>query len=371
MKTITFIISHRPDNRYIKRFRVLSGNFNINLIFWNKTNTRIDTNINNVNILEIHIPANQTNPLKRIPETVLFLRKAYKELLKTDSDYVYVGNLDMLYIARKYKLKKDLVKIIYEIADLHRLIIDEQKGIKKLLRSVLKLIEKKYIQLVDILVLTSMKFYDVYYKELIDRNKVVFLPNMPEESTFYGYIPKERTGKPFTIGFIGWIRYKEQLKMLIDAAKETGIHVLFAGSDSDGIAFEEYCKNFPFVSFLGTFDYGEKIRELYDQIDCVYAVYDADMNNVRIALPNKLYEAIKCEKPIIVSKGTYLSELVKTYGVGVEVGHHDKANLVDSILRLKNDKEYYEELVCNERKIKKDINLSKYNDCLIHAIETL
>lgn len=368
-KKISFLISHRPDNRYLKRINLVKTNYELNLIFWNKSDELINPCIDEVAINEIHIIADQTNPLKRLPETGAFICRAYKELCKEKPDIVYVGNLDMLHIARKYKHKRNSdAKIIYEIADLHRLIIDKQKGLKRLLSYVLKLTEKIYIKDVNTLVLTSMKFYDIYYRDLIDRTKVVFLPNMPEEATFDGYIPKDRTGEPFTVGFIGWMRYKDQLRMLIDAASKSRCSVLFAGADGEGLEFKEYCKNYSYVQYLGSFNYNDKIRELYDMVDCIYAVYDADLTNVRIALPNKLYEAILCEKPIIVAKNTYLGELVNEYGIGAETDHHSEAELIEIIDRMKNDRVYYNTLIENCKRAKVFVSLNKYNDDLLEAI---
>jgi len=372
MKKIVFVISHRPDNRYQKRIQVLKQKYDIELIFWNKGEDLLKPIINGAHVNEIHIPANQINPLKRLPQTQRFISRAFHRLCNAKPDIVYVGNLDMLYIAGKYKHRiNSKARIIYEIADLHRLIIDKQKGIKKVLSYGLKWLEKKYIKDVDLLVLTSMKFFDVYYMNLIEKSKVVFLPNMPEESTFDGYVPQDRTGEQFTVGFIGWIRYKDQLRMLIEAAEKTCCNVLFAGADREGTEFEEYCKQFSYVDYLGSFNYDKKIKNLYDMVDCIYAVYDADWTNVRIALPNKLYESILCEKPIIVAKNTYLSELVKDYGVGIETSHKSVADLIEVLDHLKNDKEYYTSLVNNCRRVKKEVSLSKYNENLICAISKL
>lgn len=69
------------------------------------------------------------------------------------------------------------------------------------------------------------------------------------------------------------------------------------------------------------------------------------MNNVKVALPNKLYESILCELPIIVAKGTYLSELVEKMGVGVSVSHKDKNELKNVLTKLANDKSYYQSMV--------------------------
>lgn len=369
MKKLCFIISHRPDNRYLKRINALKKYFELHIIFWNKTASEINPHIDGIEIHEITIPANQTNPLKRIPELVRFIQAAYKELQEILPDVVYVGNLDMLYIARKYKHnKKNQLKIVYEIADLHRLIVDKQKGIKRFISNILKMTERKYACDIDVLVLTSMKFFDVYYSRFLTKDRVVFLPNMPEDEIFEEYTHKNRVDEPFTIGFIGWIRYKNQLKMLIEAAGKKKCKVLFAGTDGEGPEFEEYCKMFPYVQFLGSFNYEEKIRELYDLVDCVYAVYDADWANVRIALPNKLYEAIACETPIIVSKNTYLAELVEQMGIGLSVSHKYPEDLENAIERLIKKDDVYMNMVEKCKEVRKHQNCKSYNDMFVSRL---
>lgn len=55
---------------------------------------------------------------------------------------------------------------------------------------------------------------------------------------------------------------------------------------------------------------------------------------MRLALPNNLYEAIVCGKPIIVAKGTYLEEYVKKLGVGFSVRHDSVEEIRDIITYL-------------------------------------
>ena len=100
----------------------------------------------------------------------------------------------------------------------------------------------------------------------------------------------------------------------------------------------------------------------------IYSVYDADMTNVRVALPNKLYEAIYCERPIIVAKGTYLAELVERWGVGVAVDHREPKELTAVLQRMRDDAGYYQAFCYRCREQKKIADTETYNkllkDCL-------
>ena len=368
--TLLFVISHKPDIRYLKRFDVIKQSFDTSVIYWNKDSNHVNFQYSLVTPIEIKVPANKTNPLKRLPETFVFMEKAYRQICQEKPDYLYVGNLDMLYIAAKYKRKNKDVKIIYEIADLHRLIIDKQKvPFKILLSNALKFKEKNLIKLVDLLVLTSMKFYEIYYKGLINKEKLVFMPNMPDAESFNGF--KKYPHNRFTVAFVGSIRYKNQLRMLIEASTEADVDILFAGSDSDGSGFANECLAYPNVTFRGEFDYKKEIQEIYSRVDCIYAVYDADMANVRVALPNKLYESVVTEIPIIVAKNTYLSEMVHEMGIGYSVSHKDKAELTEVLKNIKTKGQDYQQKIKNCINEKERQSLNRFNDRLLHSIGEL
>ena len=103
-------------------------------------------------------------------------------------------------------------------------------------------------------------------------------------------------------------------------------------------------------------------------IDCVYSVYDTSLKNVQLALPNKLYEAIKCNLPIIVAKNTKLSDIVKEWGVGMEVSDNDENELLQAIIRLKNDKEYYNTIINNCNKMNDIINCKEINNLYMEIL---
>lgn len=367
MKKLCFLISHKPDIRYIKRFEALKSCFAISVVFWNKDKEKSYFLFDGIDVYEIVVPANKTNPLKRLPQTLNFSKKAGKLLKQINPEIIYAGNLDMLSIACKCKKRDSKIHIVYEVADLHRLIIDKQKNpIKQLISKTLKCKEKRCLKDVELLVLTSMKFFDVYYCNLIGKERVVFMPNMPDESTFSNFLKKKHSD--FTVAFVGNIRYKDQLKMLIDAAGIVGVKVIFAGKDDEGNSFKELCSSFDYVTFLGEFDYKKQICDVYSSVDCIYSVYNADMFNVRIALPNKLYEAIYTAIPIIVARNTYLEELVKQLGVGFSVNHNSKTELVELLQFLKNKpKEYLKAIEACLLEQRHQV-LSNYNKVLISRL---
>ena len=75
-----------------------------------------------------------------------------------------------------------------------------------------------------------------------------------------------------------------------------------------------------------------------------------------------------CELPIIVAKGTYLSELVERMGVGISVSHKSITELENIIKRISTDREYYERFVEACRKHKTEVNREKYDLELLSKI---
>lgn len=281
-------------------------------------------------------------------------KKAYRKISEECPDIIYCGGLDMLSLVCKYKRKNPKCKVFFEVADLRECFIVTPRTIKERVEKLfLSIVEKKAFPFVDYLALTSIKFYDVHYNKYISRDKVIYTPNVPDTEVFKNYIHEKH--EKFTVGFIGGIRYLSQMKMLVDAAEATDCNVIFAGAggtNSDYHEISSYCANKEWVNFTGKYDYDMQISELYGSVDCVYAVYDASNPNVRIALPNKLYESVYCELPIIVAKNTYLSEVVESLGIGVSITYNSTNELIDALYRL-NNHVFYESIQSNCREAKK------------------
>ena len=353
-----FLLTHVPNPRMNKRIEVLKGFAETKVICTRRASQNIWEPAQDVEhiIYDIDLPSAK-HILKRYAVSREFQVKALAKLEELQPDILYAEGLDSLIIAGKYKKKKSSARVIFEVADLREnYIVRPKKPAERLITRALLRREKRAFRNVDFLVVTSPKFYDLHYHRLIPRDRMLYIPNAPEGSVFAEY--RRKDGGPFTVGFIGGIRYLEQMKLLVDAARETGVRVLFAGAGGTTSEYEEirrYCAGMDHVTFSGRYDYEKEIASLYGRVDCVYAVYDADNPNVRIALPNKLYESVYCELPIIAAKGTYLAELVEEWGVGVSVHHRSAGELADALRRLSADEAFYRGIVDNCRKAKKDM----------------
>jgi len=90
------------------------------------------------------------------------------------------------------------------------------------------------------------------------------------------------------------------------------------------------------MTYLGPIMYDIVIEKTL-QADLLFALYDPRVPNNRYASPNKLFEAMMCGKPILVSDGTAMADIVKEEECGLVVPYGDVDAIKHAILTLKND----------------------------------
>lgn len=362
---LVFLLSHIPNPRMNKRISVAKGHFTTCVICWDRKITHI-WNIyhSDVQHVVLELPLDKKKCFNRLKQTLTFARRASKQLNMLHPKCIYAGNIDMLLIAYLYSFSRKC-HIIYEVADLNKMFVEPQSGVKNIIKHALMRLERHICRKVNYLILTSEQFYDVYYKNLINKERVLVIPNIPNLDAFKNY--KRKISGSFTVGFIGGIRYVEQLINLVEAAQICNIKVLISGSSFDlneEQKIRNYCEGKSYVRFTGQYDYNKTVADLYGQCDCIYSVYDADSFNVRVAIPNRFYETIYCQLPIVVAKQTYLANLVENMQIGVAVNHKDTNELTEVLKKMSTDQTYYNGFIEQCKKWQYIINLDKYDESL-------
>ena len=89
--------------------------------------------------------------------------------------------------------------------------------------------------------------------------------------------------------------------------------------------------------FHGAFRSPDDLPEIYSRIDVLLSAYDVTAINPRYAEPNKLYEAIYFDKPIIVSSNSFLADKVARLGVGYDVDALNEEAIVGLIKSITTD----------------------------------
>ncbi len=259
------------------------------------------------------------------------------------------------YIVQKYKNKGDIVFYLFQldVALTFRLLFPNGKYFyeesdlmhtyikNSFVRKALEYLDRKIIRNSLLSVFTSEGFLYYHYGSNNRPKNVWLIAN--RLNTTIEDVPKIKK-KPFNssklkIGFVGFPRYKSVvnfIKVFCSCFSNFEFHLY-------GEIMEKYKNDFaglqqyPNCFFHGAFLNPTDLPEIYSNIDVVLATYDVEYENVRYAEPNKIYEAIYFETPIIVSAGTFLENKVKRLNIGYSVNPLDKHSVVQLVDEITAD----------------------------------
>lgn len=261
------------------------------------------------------------NYLQRIPKLISALRKLVPLIRK--NEIIYIFSADILMLLFSFLKGK---KIYYEIGDIREI------GGGKLVTKIFDGIYSNVLQKCDRILVTSEQF-KIYLSEKysLEDKKISTIENRLDGGFFDSFEKtafKPRIEPGFNLGIIGLFRYQNILEFLKAYQDlKPGFKVSFYG---DGPLAEEIKKyvDGENIFYFGQFKNPDDLLGIYEKIDISFTMYDATDLNVRLALPNKLYESMYFKKPIIVSKNTFLERKVKEFGVGFSWDQMDMPGLV-------------------------------------------
>jgi len=333
-KDLIFLLPSPPDPRIMKRVSTfIKNNYNLGLIYWNRFDWNYGIDDIRIDNVSYGRPFQNNSFLIRLFKYIPYFYFCLKNIRKYNPKLIYAANIDMLNIAVVYKIlfNKD-IKIIYEVADLGKRMISYYSVF-------LKNLEKCLLNWVDLLILTSSGFWDIYFNKIFTKEKLLIIENCPSKDIFKEFERKQKNDD-FVIGLIGFVRFAEQIFFLMDTTKNMkNVKIFIAGGGPDLDVVKQKAKIYSNVEVFGKYAY-EDIASLYSKIDCIYSVFDKNWKGGKFALTNRLYDAILCDLPIIVAKDSLLSYYVNKYKIGFAVNSNSREELIKAINLLKKDSKY-------------------------------
>lgn len=326
MKTIVFLALQLSQPRCIKRIEsVRQAGFPIKVYGF-------DNGLYNASLRNLPFKVDKIIERKKEDskwkKILLFIRTIKEVKRDNPSDsilYFFSSELGTIAYLLGYR------NYIYEEGD-----INASKVSSSVLRRILLSIERQVVKKSKLTVFTSEGFTDfVFGKDAPDN--IVILPN--KLSNFFreelknNLRGKEPNFSNIKFGFIGLIRYPNTI---IRFAKVIGKHFPhhefhFFGDVRRSHFIDEELKSYKNIFFHGPFINPDDLEVIYSKVDINIVCYDTDYDNVRIAEPNKLYESIFFETPIVVSKDTYLERRVDTLGVGFSICASNDESIINFV----------------------------------------
>lgn len=282
--------------------------------------------------------------VKRLPRYIVQFKRLGKRY-KGEDVIFYLCGLD---IAMSFHYLNPSFLFIYEECDLVHTYLGR-------IKVPLEWIDKKIIKKSLITVTTSAGFIEYHFGGMSPENVVLIENKLNPEVLKYEVKEKIFDKNKLSIGFVGVPRFSSVCNFVDVFCKnfpQGTFHIYGAPIADEFLSLKMY----PNCVFHGPFHNPTDLPTIYGNIDVVVATYDVKSDNVRYAEPNKLYESIYFETPIIVSSGTYLAEKVKRLGIGycinsmndVEVINFAQSLSEESLnVKIKNIKTINKEEVIN------------------------
>lgn len=254
---------------------------------------------------------------KRLLVIYQALRKLHKKYRHQEDVVFYYFFFDVAFAASLVSKRP----YIYEESDIPYANIGNS-----FLLNYLKRKDKSIIRKSLMTVMTSEGFINYHGLEN-QRANIQLVPNRVNPALLQlPYSHKTLDKDHLSIGFVGGFRYKSVYNFAEVVAQhfpQITFHVF--GTLMENVSeIQELSQKHENVILHGIFKNPQDLPSVYEQLDVVLATYDATSINAQYAEPNKMYESIFFRVPIIVSKGTFLSEKVNRLGIGYAVNGLDK-----------------------------------------------
>ncbi len=351
-----FIIPSINDSHFKNRIiEFVERNLDVAVYGFSRSNQKIPNELPYK--FEILGELRDENYKERISLYIKCFRELGKKYKRQDVCF-YLCGLD---IAMFFHYINPHAKYIYEECDLIHTYMGN-------LKYPLEWIDKKIIKHSSLTVTTSEGFIDYHFNGKRLENVVLVENKLNPSILDFPQLKKKCFSKDaISIGFVGGPRF-DSVYNFIDAFCRNfpnGIFHVYGGPIPEQF---ETLKKYDNCIFHGFFKNPSDLSSIYESIDLVIATYDTKYENVRYAEPNKIYESIYFETPIVVSSGTFLAKKVNRLGIGCDIDAMDENAVISFIKNLTKDN--LNEWIENTRKIDKN-DLLSINDNLFAQLEKI
>jgi hypothetical protein len=212
----------------------------------------------------------------------------------TGCSVVIARNLEMLLLAARARRRYAAdAALVFECLDIHRLLV-HNNAVGWLLRT----IETKFVEQVDLILTSSPRFLREYFQPRNFSPPIKILENKvlaPDRFSSHSSQSSRSSGPPWKIGWFGMLRCRRSFDILSSVAGSSNGHleVVIAGrpSPKEFPDFAEMVAKVPSVTFLGSYRF-EHLSSLYGGMHFSWAVdyFEQGLNSSWL-LPNRIYES--------------------------------------------------------------------------------
>jgi glycosyltransferase involved in cell wall biosynthesis len=272
-------------------------------------------------------------------------------LLKDNCNVIHACDLDTLIPAVLAKPIKR-VPLCYTIYDFYANNLPDGhfQLLRKLIRSLVARVEKFGIGFTEILFLVDESRYEEVRGARIKR--LAYIYNSPPDYLDANQAKKPKSAAPeMTVFYGGVISELRGPQFMARAVQDVdGIRLIVAGAVHDDAFLKSSILTSKKIRYLGWLPSYEDVIKQTLEADILFRFSDPRIPKTKYESPNKLFEAMMCGKPIIVSDGSSMAEIVRKENCGLVVPYGDVDAIKEAILKLKNSPELRQALGRNGRR---------------------
>ena len=266
---------------------------------------------------------------KNLLPLCIFLNRLRSWLIKnrTTYDIVHAFDFDTGFVASRYA-KMFNKKFVYHILDYYV----ASHGLRNTIleKPILKL-ENSVINCADATIICTEKRKEQIAGSMPKRLDVIH--NTPAAAQLKQCANKTKQTGRIKIVYVGILEPSRLLKEIASVVSQNNrleLHV--GGFGTLDAFFKDQCHTFDNIHYYGRLTYDHTLS-LENECDIMLAIYDPTVDNHRFAAPNKFYESLMLGKPVIMVRGTGMSEVVEENRIG-ELITYSKEGFVDGVNRL-------------------------------------
>lgn len=354
MKKILCITNSYPVHPRLQKIGSLFADSQVYYFAWNRDNRTTYQNQNHV-----HVYSSKNGygtAIKMLIGVPGFVNSLLRYLKNNSIDIIVIRHWSTCFILLPFLKKK--YYIIYDMNDM-------PDSLNERMIPLYRYLEKFVLKRADTVILSS-SFYIKFYQEYTQ--KIVILENKVDKSLLGKAVSMGgRQSEKLNIVFVGMIRYINILVNLIEATNNLEVNIHFYGQGIDSETLRSICKEYANTNIYvhGMYKYNQ-ISNIYNEADLVFSAYPDKNENVKYSIPNKFFECLHFEKPLIVSKNTALGELVESNNLGFTVDPYSPSSIKQTIESVIHNSNILNKKVESIKKYK--ISNDVYWDSYIHLI---
>lgn len=299
---------------------LVRAGYDVHVILWDRTHSfPAEETLDGIQIHRYQrlAPEGRSGLVWRLP---LWWLHAARKAASLRPDIIHAIDFDTAWPAR-VAARLTRAAIVYDIFDFYSEMI--LLDLPRFLRRYLARAERRMVRRADLVILPDLRRQAQFGG--IKPRRIVEILNVPEDQRITA-----EPAKDFTMFYGGMIAKDRGLLDLMVACESTGAKFIVAGHGPDEADLLPHLESSPSCLYLGTVPYEEVLRQTA-ACHVVAALYDPAVPNNRLAAPNKVYEAMMLAKPVLVSAGVAIAELVESLGCGKVVSYGDRGAITKAL----------------------------------------